>query len=167
MKGVCARSYNSYFRNIASLYAFSGKEIFSAHSAACIFNKGFYPILRVIKMIGVKIGSNAKTCAEKVDSARIDKAEKDTWESSKAHWIAVKNAKPLQNDKRYIIYIFSYINIACHCVLFNFTFLFFLFFFSSFNLTFSRHYSFWSWRYSLPVRTQVDVSIIHYSQPVK
>lgn len=48
--------------------------------------------------MGVEIGSNAVTHAEKVNQTRVYKAERDTLESSKAHRIAVCNARSLEND---------------------------------------------------------------------
>lgn len=51
-----------------------------------------------METMGLKVGRNAVPYAEKVNSVRIDKAERDALESSKARRIAVRNAKSIEND---------------------------------------------------------------------
>lgn len=51
-----------------------------------------------METMGVKVGQNVKTYAEKVNSARINKAEKYALESFQSHRIALRNARSLEND---------------------------------------------------------------------
>lgn len=48
--------------------------------------------------MGVKIGRNIVSYAEKFNDARVDKAEQDALDSSKEYKIAVRNARLLEND---------------------------------------------------------------------
>ena len=70
----------------------------AAFSAACVFNDGLFPILKVMETMGVQIEPNASFYAEKINSVRIDKAEKSATAASKEHKIAVRNARSLEND---------------------------------------------------------------------
>ena len=92
-------SLNACVWNIAPKHSFAGKDVveIAAFSAACVFNEGLFPILKVMETMGVQIGPNATFYAEKVNSARIDKAEHAASRTSKQHRIAVRNAKSLEN----------------------------------------------------------------------
>ena len=96
-------SYNSCVWNIVPKHKFVAKQIFetAAYSAACIFNEGFFPILKamqVMQAMQVRIGPQAKLYAEKVNNLRIERAELQASEASKEHRTALRNARILQND---------------------------------------------------------------------
>ena len=94
------KSYNSCVWNIAPKHKFVGKQTLeiAALSAACIFNEGLLPILKVMEVMGVKIGPQARQFADKANDRRVDRAELEATEASKEHRTAARNAKILEND---------------------------------------------------------------------
>ncbi|KYQ59592.1 hypothetical protein ALC60_01383 [Trachymyrmex zeteki] len=93
-------SYNSCVWNIAPKHKFVGKQTLeiAAFSAACIFNEGLLPILKVMEVMGVKIGPQARQFVDKANDRRVDRAELEATEASKEHRTATRNAKILEND---------------------------------------------------------------------
>jgi len=69
--------FNSLVWNIAPKHKFVGKQNLeiAVFSAACVFNEGISPILKIMEIMGVKIGPTAENFVEKVNDKRIDKAE--------------------------------------------------------------------------------------------
>ena len=94
-------SYNSCVWNIAPKHKFVGKDTLdiAALSAACIFNEGLLPILKVMELMGVKIGPQARHFADKANDKRVDRAELEASEASKEHRTASRNARILENDR--------------------------------------------------------------------
>lgn len=70
----------------------------AALSAACIFNEGLLPVLKVMEVMGVKIGLEARRFADKANDRRLDRAEHEATEASKEHRTAARNSRILQND---------------------------------------------------------------------
>lgn len=93
-------SYNSCVWNIAPKHKFVGKKTLeiAALSAACIFNEGLLPVLKVMEVMGVKIGLEARRFADKANDRRLDRAEHEATEASKEHRTAARNSRILQND---------------------------------------------------------------------
>ncbi|KAG5880222.1 hypothetical protein JTB14_014727 [Gonioctena quinquepunctata] len=93
-------SYNSCVWNIAPKHKFVGKKTLeiAALSAACIFNEGLLPILKVMEVMGVRIGPEARHFADRANNRRVDRSELEATEASKEHRTAVRNARILQND---------------------------------------------------------------------
>lgn len=93
-------SYNSCVWNIAPKHKFVGKQTLeiAALSAACIFNEGFLPILRVMEVMGVKIGPHARHFADMANDKRVDRANLEATGASKENRTATRNARILEND---------------------------------------------------------------------
>lgn len=93
-------SYNSCVWNIAPKHKFVGKKTLeiAALSAACIFNEGLSPILKVMEVMGVRIGPEARHFADRANNRRVERAELEATEASKEHRTALRNARILQND---------------------------------------------------------------------
>jgi len=70
----------------------------AAFSAACIFNQGYSPVLKILEVMGCVIGQEAVKHVERVDSERITKAERRASLTSKASRIKLRNAR-LQQKK--------------------------------------------------------------------
>ena len=92
--------FNSLVWNIAPKHKFVGKQNLeiAVFSAACVFNEGLLPILKIMETMGVKIGPTAEKFADKVNDKRVDKAELQASNTSKEHRTAVRNARILEND---------------------------------------------------------------------
>lgn len=93
-------SYNSCVWNIAPKHKFVRKKTLeiAALSAACIFNEGLLPILKVMEVMGVRIGPEARHFADRANSRRVDRAELEATEASKEHRTFLRNARILEND---------------------------------------------------------------------
>ena len=74
-------SFNSLVWNFAPKHHFTGKKVLEI--AACIFNEGFLPVLKIMETMGVTIGSTARNYSDVVDNARILKANKNAEINSK------------------------------------------------------------------------------------
>jgi len=70
-------SFNSCVWNIAPKHKFVGKKTLeiAVFSAACIFNEGFLPILKVLEVMGVQIGPQARLYVDSVNDMRLHRAE--------------------------------------------------------------------------------------------
>lgn len=93
-------SFNSCVWNIAPKHKFVGKvtlEI-AALSAACIFNEGYLPILKVMDTMGIKIGSQAREYVDKMNDKRVDRAELEATEASKEYRTHARSTRILEND---------------------------------------------------------------------
>ncbi|KOC60078.1 hypothetical protein WH47_09449, partial [Habropoda laboriosa] len=66
-------SFNSSVWNTAPKRIFCGKTILeiAAHTAACIFNEGFDPILKIMELMGITIGPDAVRFVETRNKERI------------------------------------------------------------------------------------------------
>ena len=70
-------SFNSVLWSMAPKHIFcSAKTIeLAALLSACVFNEGMSPLIRVINIMGIKIGQHAKAAADASDNVRVRKAE--------------------------------------------------------------------------------------------
>ena len=78
-------SFNSLVWNFAPKHHFTGKKVLeiATLTAACIFNEGFLPVLKIMETVGVTIGQTARNYSDVVDNARILKANKNAEINSK------------------------------------------------------------------------------------
>lgn len=78
-------SFNSLVWNFAPKHHFTGKKVLeiATLTAACIFNEGFLPVLKIMETMGVTLGQTARGYSDTVDNARILKANKSAEINSK------------------------------------------------------------------------------------
>ena len=67
-------------------------------TAACIVNKGFMSVLKIMEVIGVEIGPRAIAYAELYNTRRIESAENAASEAPKASRISRRGEKVAEND---------------------------------------------------------------------
>ena len=69
-------SLNSLIWTFAPKHIHSGAQIIEIATfiAVCIFNEGFIPILKMMTLMGIKIGTEAHSFAVRRDNARIDRS---------------------------------------------------------------------------------------------
>jgi len=70
----------------------------AAFCAACTFNEGFQPILKVMEVMEVCIGKEAAGFAENRDNARIAAFTRRSSEASKERRTEIRNQKLLECD---------------------------------------------------------------------
>lgn len=94
-------SFNHCVWNFAPKHTFTGKNVLeiATYTAACIFNEGFLPVLKVMEVMGVTIGQTARDYADTVDNARILRAEKTTEANCKEARTLRRALKAAENDK--------------------------------------------------------------------
>ncbi|CAD6218422.1 GSCOCG00011449001-RA-CDS [Cotesia congregata] len=78
-------SLNSLIWTFAPKHIHSGPKIIEIATflAVCIFNEGFIPILKMMTLMGMKIGPEAHSFAVRRDNARIERSEIRTSNASK------------------------------------------------------------------------------------
>ncbi|CAH2105036.1 unnamed protein product [Euphydryas editha] len=78
-------SFNNCVWSMAPKHIFCGKKIvkIACQTAACIFNEGFHPVLKILEVMGVKIGSIAAQLAADCDRTRIRVANRRSTEAYK------------------------------------------------------------------------------------
>ncbi|XP_044577106.1 uncharacterized protein LOC123260173 [Cotesia glomerata] len=78
-------SLNSLIWTFAPKHIHSGPKIIEIATflAVCIFNEGFIPILKMMTLMGMKIGPKAHSFAVRRDNARIERSEIRTSNASK------------------------------------------------------------------------------------
>ncbi|XP_044578272.1 uncharacterized protein LOC123260944 [Cotesia glomerata] len=78
-------SLNSLIWTFAPKHIHSGPKIIEIATflALCIFNEGFIPILKMMTLMGMKIGPEAHSFAVRRDNARIERSEIRTSNASK------------------------------------------------------------------------------------
>lgn len=93
-------SFNSCVWSITPKHIFSGGKIveIATHIAACVFNEGFDPILKIMEVMNIKIGPIALEYARSRDNLRIRKANRESSESSKEARTKRKDVKSLENE---------------------------------------------------------------------
>ncbi|KYN15554.1 hypothetical protein ALC57_12224 [Trachymyrmex cornetzi] len=93
-------SYNACVWHFAPKHTFSGKQIIeiAAFCAACNFNEGFKPLLKIMEVMGVVIGKATAAFAEERDRARIASATRRTSDVSKERRIEIRNEKLINNE---------------------------------------------------------------------
>ncbi|KYN50387.1 hypothetical protein ALC57_00024, partial [Trachymyrmex cornetzi] len=93
-------SYNACVWHLAPKHIFSGKQIIeiAAYCAACKFNDGFKPLIKIMETMGVTIGKISTEFAEKCDEARIEKTNLCSTSDSKESRSALRNARFEENE---------------------------------------------------------------------
>ncbi|CAH2088980.1 unnamed protein product [Euphydryas editha] len=78
-------SFNNCVWSMAPKHIFCGKKIveIACQTAACIFNEGFHPVLKIMEVMGVKIGPIAAQFAADCDRTRIRVANRRSTDASK------------------------------------------------------------------------------------
>ena len=88
------------------VWSFAPKHIFvgqktleiAAFTAACIFNEGFFPVLKILEVMDVTLGPCAVAFAKSYNKSRIAKAENATAMSSKEARKSRRADKVAEND---------------------------------------------------------------------
>lgn len=77
--------FNSTVWAMAPKHVFNGKKIvkIACLTAACIFNEGFSPVLKIMEVMGITIGQTAMQFATMRDQHRIVRANRRSTEASK------------------------------------------------------------------------------------
>lgn len=93
-------SFNSCVWQLVPKHQFSGKKIvdIAACCAACTFNEGFKAILKMMDVMGIKIGPYADQLARDRDERRIYKADRQSTSDSKEARTARKKSKSQENE---------------------------------------------------------------------
>ncbi|XP_043471610.1 uncharacterized protein LOC122504522 [Leptopilina heterotoma] len=93
-------SFNSCVWNMAPKHIFVGKKTLeiATLTAACTFNEGFMPILKIMEVMGVQIGTNGMNYAKKYNELRIRRAEKKASETSKQARSSRRADRVAEND---------------------------------------------------------------------
>ena len=70
---------------MAPKHLFNGKKIveIACKTSACIFNEGFHPVLKIMEVLGIKLGQTAFSYAEKLHTERITIANRRSLDASK------------------------------------------------------------------------------------
>lgn len=94
-------SFNKTVWQFAPKHINSGAKTINvaAYIAACIFNKGANTLLKILEIMGVKIGPNAKSFAASRDEERIREAERRTQYESREEKIARHNQRIEQEEE--------------------------------------------------------------------
>lgn len=88
-------SFNAIVWNFAPKSVFAGKQIvdIAVFCAACTFNEGFSPLLKIMEVMGVTIGTKAAEFTERQDRVRIETANRRSSEVSKERRTAIRNER--------------------------------------------------------------------------
>lgn len=88
-------SFNACVWQLAPKHIFSGKKIIdiATYCAACTFNEGFLLVLKIMDVMGIKIGPYAEQLAQERDAQRIYRADRQSMSDSKEARTARKKAK--------------------------------------------------------------------------
>lgn len=94
-------SFNNCVWAMAPKHVFSGKIIvqIACQTAACIFNEGFKPVLKIMSVMGVKIGPTAVQYATQRDRERIRVANRRSTDASKEARTQRRNAILDENER--------------------------------------------------------------------
>ena len=94
------KAFNSCVWHLVPKNMFAGKKIveIASYCAACTFNEGFQPLLKVMETMGVTIGRNAAKLAKLRDRNRIQAANRQSLNSSKERRTELRNMQSGQND---------------------------------------------------------------------
>lgn len=93
-------SYNSIVWRLAPKHLHSGRKIIeiAAFMTACIFNEGFFGVLKVMETLQINIGTTCKMFADSVDANRIKRQERRSCISTKEARLARKQVLMEQNE---------------------------------------------------------------------
>ncbi|KYN07998.1 hypothetical protein ALC62_01024 [Cyphomyrmex costatus] len=93
-------SYNGCVWHFAPKHLFSGKKIveIAAWCAACKFNEGLKPFLKIMEVMGITIGKQAAEFVQRSDEARVELANKRSSMTSKENRTTLRNIRLQEND---------------------------------------------------------------------
>lgn len=93
-------SFNACVWNIVPKHMFAGRKVveIAAYCAACTYNEGFQPLLKIMEVMGVTVGNAAVDLAQQRDSIRISNANKRSIEASKERRAQLRKAKVAENE---------------------------------------------------------------------
>ena len=95
-------SFNACVWRLAPKHVFCGKKILeiATYTAACIFNEGQKPILKILEVMGCSLGPGSLSFAENCDNARVQRVDPRSSFASKNARIARREARAAE-DKVY------------------------------------------------------------------
>ncbi|RLU19001.1 hypothetical protein DMN91_009359 [Ooceraea biroi] len=93
-------SYNSTVWQLAPKHLHAGRKIveIAAFIAVCVFNEGFFGVLKIMETLEIKIGTTCKMFADSVDANRIRRQERRSLTSTKEVRLARKQELIEQNE---------------------------------------------------------------------
>ena len=93
-------SFNNCVWNMAPKHLFNGMKVveIACKTSACIFNKGFHPVLKIMEVLGIKLGQTAFSYAEKLDTERITIANHRSLDASKEARTLRRQARLEKNE---------------------------------------------------------------------
>jgi len=96
----CNESYNSCVWNLAPKHSFVGRKIveIAAFCAACTFNEGLQPLLKIMETMEVTIGKNAVSLVQRRDESRITFSNRRSLEASKEHRAEIRLQRVAVNE---------------------------------------------------------------------
>ncbi|KYN05239.1 hypothetical protein ALC62_03858 [Cyphomyrmex costatus] len=92
-------SYNACVWHLAPKHMFAGKKIIeiAAYCAACTFNEGHQPLLKITEVMDITIGQEAATFVQKHNEARNAQFNRRTSDASKDRRTAIRNERMEEN----------------------------------------------------------------------
>jgi len=93
-------SFNSCVWRLVPKHIFCGKKILeiATQTAACIFNEGHRPILKILETMGCSLGPESLRFVEECDNARVRRADQRSSDASKQARIARKEARAVEDE---------------------------------------------------------------------
>ncbi|KYN12200.1 hypothetical protein ALC57_15632, partial [Trachymyrmex cornetzi] len=92
-------SFNACVWCLAPKHVFCGKILeIATQTAACMFNEGQIPILKILETMGCVLGSGSVRFAEDCDNARVRQADRRTSDASKSAQIARREARAAKDE---------------------------------------------------------------------
>ena len=81
-------------------HLFNGKQVVEIASkiAACTFNEGYNPVLKIMEEMGLKIGSSSANYIDNHDFTRVQHANRDSLDTSKEVRMERKTARLAENE---------------------------------------------------------------------
>lgn len=94
-------SFNSVVWSMAPKSSSSGKVVLdtAANMAVCIFNDGLFSIVKVMQVLGIRIGPNCYDFCTAADDHRIQSSERSLTDAAKEARMAQKSARKEQDDE--------------------------------------------------------------------
>ena len=85
---------------MAPKHLFNGKKVveIACKTSACIFNEGFHPVLKIMEVLGIKLGQTAFSYAEKLDTERTTIANRRSLDASKEARTLRRQARLEENE---------------------------------------------------------------------
>jgi len=93
-------SFNSCVWRLVPKHIFCGKKILeiATQIAACIFNEGHRPILKIFETMGCFLGPESLRSVEEYDNARVRRVDQRSSDASKQVRITRKEARAVEDE---------------------------------------------------------------------